>query len=94
MPLDEPVCAVVGAGDPVVKEGQIGVQLFMYATPVIYPLSAAPEKYRFILELKIPPNDAYFKILFYLNEVFFGDLLIQYMEKKKAFYPQYAIPLP
>ena len=28
-----------------------GVQLFMYATPVIYPLSAAPEKYRFILEL-------------------------------------------
>ena len=39
-------------------------------------------------------NDAYFKILFYLNEVFFGDLLIQYMEKKKAFYPQYAIPLP
>ena len=39
-------------------------------------------------------NDAYFKILFYLNEVFLGDLLIQYMEKKKAFYPQYAIPLP
>ena len=28
-----------------------GVQLFMYATPVIYPLSAAPDKYRFILEL-------------------------------------------
>ena len=28
-----------------------GVQLFMYATPVIYPLSAAPEKYKFILEL-------------------------------------------
>ncbi len=28
-----------------------GVQLFMYATPVIYPLSAAPEKYRFIIEL-------------------------------------------
>ena len=28
-----------------------GVQLFMYATPVIYPLSAAPEKYRYILEL-------------------------------------------
>lgn len=28
-----------------------GVRLFMYATPVIYPLSAAPEKYRFILEL-------------------------------------------
>jgi len=39
-------------------------------------------------------NDAYYKILFYLNEVFLGDLLIQYMEKKKAFYPQYAIPLP
>lgn len=30
---------------------QFGVQLFMYATPVIYPLSAAPEKYRAILEL-------------------------------------------
>ena len=28
-----------------------GLQLFMYATPVIYPLSAAPEKYRAILEL-------------------------------------------
>ena len=28
-----------------------GVQLFMYATPVIYPLSFAPEKYRFFIEL-------------------------------------------
>ena len=28
-----------------------GIQLFMYATPIIYPLSAAPEKYRNILEL-------------------------------------------
>lgn len=28
-----------------------GVQLFMYATPVIYPLSSAPEKYRDILML-------------------------------------------
>jgi lipopolysaccharide transport system permease protein len=28
-----------------------GIQLFMYATPVIYPLSFTPEKYRFILEL-------------------------------------------
>ncbi len=26
-----------------------GVQLLMYATPVIYPLSAAPEKYRWII---------------------------------------------
>ncbi|MEY8686189.1 ABC transporter permease [Bacteroides sp. AN502(2024)] len=26
-----------------------GVQLFMYATPVIYPLSAAPEKYRALI---------------------------------------------
>ena len=30
---------------------QFGIQLFMYATPIIYPLSVAPEKYRFILEL-------------------------------------------
>lgn len=30
---------------------QFGVQLFMYATPVIYPLSAAPEKYRDIIAL-------------------------------------------
>lgn len=30
---------------------QFGIQLFMYATPVIYPLSVAPEKYRCILEL-------------------------------------------
>lgn len=28
-----------------------GMTLFMYATPVIYPLSTAPEKYRWILEL-------------------------------------------
>lgn len=28
-----------------------GVQLLMYATTVIYPLSAAPEKYRWVLEL-------------------------------------------
>lgn len=28
-----------------------GVQLFMYATPVIYPLSTAPEKYRDVLML-------------------------------------------
>ncbi len=28
-----------------------GIQLFMYATPVIYPLSAAPEKYRDIIAL-------------------------------------------
>ena len=28
-----------------------GVQLFMYATPVIYPLSAAPEKYKAIIAL-------------------------------------------
>ncbi|MES2838456.1 MAG: ABC transporter permease [Bacteroidota bacterium] len=27
-----------------------GIQLFMYATPVIYPLSSIPEKYRFIIE--------------------------------------------
>ena len=28
-----------------------GMSLFMYATPVIYPMSTAPEKYRWILEL-------------------------------------------
>lgn len=30
---------------------QFGVQLLMYATPVIYPLSSLPEKYRWIIEL-------------------------------------------
>ncbi len=30
---------------------QFGVQLAMYATPVIYPLSTLPEKYQFILKL-------------------------------------------
>lgn len=30
---------------------QFGIQLFMYATPVIYPLSFAPEKYRWVLNL-------------------------------------------
>ncbi|REJ78554.1 MAG: ABC transporter permease [Acidobacteria bacterium] len=30
---------------------QFGVQLLMYATTVIYPLSSAPEQYRWILEL-------------------------------------------
>lgn len=28
-----------------------GIQLFMYLTPVIYPLSAAPEKYRMFISL-------------------------------------------
>ena len=28
-----------------------GVQLLMYATPVIYPLNAAPEKYKFLINL-------------------------------------------
>lgn len=28
-----------------------GIQLFMYVTPVIYPLSAAPEKYRMLISL-------------------------------------------
>lgn len=28
-----------------------GIQLFMYATPVVYPLSAAPEKYRQLIVL-------------------------------------------
>jgi lipopolysaccharide transport system permease protein len=28
-----------------------GVQLMMYATTVIYPLSAAPEKYKWLIEL-------------------------------------------
>lgn len=28
-----------------------GIQLLMYATPIIYPLSTAPEKYRWIIEL-------------------------------------------
>jgi len=30
---------------------QFGLSLFMYATPIIYPLSAAPEKYRDIISL-------------------------------------------
>ncbi len=28
---------------------QFGVQLWMYATPIIYPLSTIPEKYRWIV---------------------------------------------
>lgn len=39
-----------------------GIQLFMYATPVIYPLSAAPEKYRdFILLNPLTPIFEAFK---------------------------------
>ena len=30
---------------------QFGVQLLMYASPIVYPLSLAPEKYRFYIEL-------------------------------------------
>ena len=30
---------------------EFGLQLFMYATPVVYPLSAMPEKYRPLIEL-------------------------------------------
>ncbi len=33
-----------------------GVQLFMYATPIIYPLSAAPEKYKYWIELNPMSN--------------------------------------
>jgi lipopolysaccharide transport system permease protein len=28
-----------------------GIQLYMYATPVVYPLSAMPEKYKYLLTL-------------------------------------------
>ena len=28
-----------------------GIQLFMYATPVVYPLSSIPDKYKFLLLL-------------------------------------------
>jgi lipopolysaccharide transport system permease protein len=30
---------------------QFGIQLLMYATPVIYPLSTIPDKYKWIVEL-------------------------------------------
>lgn len=30
---------------------EFGIQLFMYATPIVYPLSAMPERYRPIIEL-------------------------------------------
>ncbi|GAB2784049.1 ABC transporter permease [Rhabdobacter roseus] len=30
---------------------QFGVQLLMYATPIVYPLSIAPEKYRWLIQL-------------------------------------------
>lgn len=33
-----------------------GIQLFMYATPVIYPLSSAPEKYKWLIELNPMTN--------------------------------------
>ena len=28
-----------------------GIQLFMYATPIIYPLSTVPEKYKWLVQL-------------------------------------------
>jgi lipopolysaccharide transport system permease protein len=28
-----------------------GIQLFMYATPVVYPISAMPERFKWIVEL-------------------------------------------
>ena len=39
-------------------------------------------------------NDAYFQILFNLNENIFCDLINKFMNKKKSSYPQYGIPLP
>ena len=33
-----------------------GIQLFMYATPVIYPLSSAPENYKWLIELNPMTN--------------------------------------
>ena len=39
-------------------------------------------------------NDAYFQILFNLNEKFFSDLINKFINKKKESYPQYGIPIP
>jgi lipopolysaccharide transport system permease protein len=42
-----------------------GINLFMYATPVIYPLSSVPDKYRFFLEWNpISPLIEFFRYLF------------------------------
>ena len=38
--------------------------------------------------------DAYFKIIYFLNEKMFLNLLSEYMNYKKTLYPQYEIPLP
>ena len=38
--------------------------------------------------------DAYMKILFFLNEAMFLNLVKNYMVEKKIKYPQYSIPLP
>jgi len=38
--------------------------------------------------------DAYFKIIYFLNEKMFLNLLLEYMKNKKTLYQQYGIPLP
>ncbi len=42
-----------------------GINLLMYATPVIYPLSSVPEKYRFMLEWNpVSPLIEFFRYIF------------------------------
>ena len=57
-----------------------GIQLFMYATPVIYPLSFAPERYRFILELN--PLTPIFEAFKYSITMFFSVIIFNRTEQR------------
>ncbi len=58
-----------------------GVQLYMYATPIIYPLSAAPEKYKDIIMLN--PLSPMFEAVRYswmgCGEISWGGLLYSFV---------------
>lgn len=45
------VCALTTRYRDLVQLTAFGVQLLMYATPIIYPVSAVPERYRWVLQL-------------------------------------------
>ena len=57
-----------------------GVQLMMYATPVIYPLSAIPEKYKWLIQLNpLTSIIQSFRAIFLGGEVPWGGLVSSFI---------------
>ncbi len=58
-----------------------GIQLLMYATPVIYPLSEAPQKYRSLIELNPMSSviETFRYVLLKSGDLNFGNLLYSFI---------------